>query len=194
MNIIEKKVSELIPYENNPRLNDGAVEAVAESIEEFGFKVPIVVDKNDVIVAGHTRLKAAKMLGLQVVPVVVADDLSAAKIKAFRLADNKTGELADWDFNVLGGELGELSDVDMSKFGFEEMIEGDSFGTKFSLPDNDEPLTKTMTFTFSAAQYDVVSDALGEIELTEFDEVDNQNKNGNKLYKLVVQWDEAQRR
>ena len=122
MKIIEKKLSELTPYANNPRLNDGAVDAVAASIKAFGFKVPIIVDKDGVIVAGHTRLKAAQKLGLKTVPCIVADDLTPEQIKAFRLADNKVGELADWDFEKLDLELEEL-DFDMTPFGFDEVGE-----------------------------------------------------------------------
>ena len=101
MEIIEKKVTELKEYENNPRNNDEAVEAVAESISQFGFKVPIIIDREGVIIAGHTRRKAAEFLGLQSVPCIIADDLTPEQIKAFRLADNKTAELADWDFEAL---------------------------------------------------------------------------------------------
>lgn len=121
MNITEKPVEELIPYINNPRNNDNAVDAVASSIAEFGFKVPIVIDKNNIIVSGHTRLKAAKKLGLKTVPVVIADDLTDAQIKAFRLADNKVSEAAGWDFALLDLELEELAemDFDMKDFGFD---------------------------------------------------------------------------
>ena len=114
-------VGDLIPYENNPRNNDEAVDYVAKSIEEFGFKVPIVVDKNYVIVAGHTRLKASKKLGLEKVPVIIADDLSEEKIKAFRIADNKVAEIAEWNEDKLHQELGELEDLlfDMTEFGFD---------------------------------------------------------------------------
>lgn len=125
MEIINMKIGDLIPYENNPRNNNEAVEYVANSIRQFGFKVPIVVDKDNVIVAGHTRLKAAQLLGLEEVPVVVADDLTPEQIKAFRLADNKTGELAGWDFDALKNELEELEqeiealDFSMSDFGFD---------------------------------------------------------------------------
>lgn len=121
MNVQEISVSELIPYENNPRNNLGAVDAVAESIRNFGFKVPIVIDSENVIVCGHTRLMAAKKLGLDKVPCIVADDLTDEQIKAFRLADNKTAELAEWDFSKLEAELAELADIDMSQFGFEEL-------------------------------------------------------------------------
>jgi len=121
MKIEEMKVGELIPYENNPRKNDAAVDAVAASIREFGFKVPIIVDKDGVIVAGHTRLKAAEKLGLKTVPVIRADDLTEEQVKAFRLADNKTGEIAEWDFEKLEEELRALDDIDMGQFGFAEM-------------------------------------------------------------------------
>lgn len=118
MKIIEKKVVDLIPYENNPRHNEDAVDAVAASISEFGFKVPIIIDKESVIVAGHTRLLAAIKLGLEKVPCIVADDLTEAQIRAFRLADNKTAELATWDFNKLDLEMQELEQFDMEQFGF----------------------------------------------------------------------------
>ncbi len=111
MQIIEKKVTELKAYEKNPRKNDNAVEPVAESIKEFGFKVPIIVDKDNVIVAGHTRLKAAKRLRLKTVPCIVADDLTPEQIKAFRIADNKTSEFAEWDMELLKFELEGLEDI-----------------------------------------------------------------------------------
>lgn len=111
-------INQLKPYENNPRINDNAVDAVAASIKEFGFKVPIIVDKDNVIVAGHTRLKAAQKLGLEEVPVIVADDLTEEQVKAFRLADNKVSELADWDFQKLEEELAGI-DIDMSRFNFD---------------------------------------------------------------------------
>lgn len=119
MKIETRKTSELIPYEKNPRKNEAAIEPVAASIKEFGFKVPIVIDTNNVIVAGHTRHAAAQRLGLEEVPVIVADDLTPAQIKAYRLADNKTAELADWDFELLDDELSEI-DFNMTQFGFED--------------------------------------------------------------------------
>lgn len=118
MEIIEKRLNELTPYKNNPRKNDQAVDAVAASISHFGFKVPIVIDRDGVIVCGHTRAKAAKKLKLESVPCVVADDLTEEEIKAFRLADNKVGELAEWDLPALDLELADL-DFDMSDFGFD---------------------------------------------------------------------------
>lgn len=120
MNVIDMPLSKLHPYENNPRLNDDAVPYVANSIKEFGFKVPIVVDRDGVIIAGHTRYKAAQQLGLETVPVIVANDLTDEQVKAFRLADNKVGEIATWDSDALEIELGELAEIeiDMGEFGF----------------------------------------------------------------------------
>lgn len=119
MNIVEKRIKELTPFENNPRHNDGAVEVVANSIKEFGFKVPVIVDKDNVIVAGHTRIKAAELLGIEKVPVIVASDLTDEQVKAFRLADNKTAEIAKWDYEKLEIELQGIASIDMGDFGFE---------------------------------------------------------------------------
>ena len=119
MQIIDKKIGDIKPYEKNPRKNDNAVDAVANSISQFGFKNPIVIDGNNVIICGHTRYKAAKKLGLDVVPCVVADDLTEEQIKAYRLADNKVSELAEWDIDLLGEELDGIFDIDMSDFGFD---------------------------------------------------------------------------
>lgn len=117
------KIGDVKPYEKNPRRNDSAVNAVAASIQEFGWKQPIVVDKDGIIIAGHTRYKAAQKLGLKDVPVVVADDLTEEQVRAYRLADNKTGELAGWDFSALEEELGALTDFGMEQYGFESAAE-----------------------------------------------------------------------
>lgn len=117
MDIVQKRVDEIFPYEKNPRKNDDAVEAVANSIREFGWKQPIVVDRDGVIIVGHTRYKAAKMLGLETVPVLVASDLTDEQAKAYRIVDNKTNEIAEWDFQLLSEELEGL-DMDMEQFGF----------------------------------------------------------------------------
>ena len=119
MQVVEKKITEIKPYEKNPRKNDNAVDAVANSISQFGFKVPVVIDKDGVIVCGHTRYKAAKKLGLDSVPCVVASDLTDEQIKAYRLADNKVSELAEWDIDLLGEELDGIFDIDMTDFGFD---------------------------------------------------------------------------
>ena len=114
------RTADLIPYEHNPRKNEKAVEKVANSIREFGFKSPIIVDRNNVIVCGHTRQQAALQLGIDAVPCIRADDLSDEQIKAYRLADNKTAEMSEWDFDELSKELDALmDDFDMTQFGFE---------------------------------------------------------------------------
>lgn len=123
MQIVAKKVNDLIPYENNPRINDEAVEYVKNSISEFGFKVPIVIDKNNVVIAGHTRLKASKELNLKEVPCIIADDLTEEQVKAFRLADNKVSEKSMWDYQKLDEELDNILDIDMSMFDFDLNIE-----------------------------------------------------------------------
>ena len=123
MKIIEKKVKDLKPYEKNPRLNDDAVKYVAESIRNFGFKVPIVIDKDNNIVCGHTRWKACKKLKIDTVPCVVADDLTEEQIRAYRLADNKVGEKAEWDLALLDTELAEIETIDMTLLGFDDKEE-----------------------------------------------------------------------
>lgn len=125
MKVENKPIDSIQPYENNPRDNDDAINAVANSIHEFGWQQPIVVDKDNVIIAGHTRYKAAQSLGLKEVPVVVASNLSDQQVKAYRLADNKTAELADWDTKKLDEELQDILDIDMTDFGFDEDIEFD---------------------------------------------------------------------
>ena len=149
------KTDELIPYANNPRNNDDAVDYVANSIKEFGFKVPCVIDSEKNVVCGHTRLKAAKKLGIKEVPCIIADDLTEEQIKAFRLSDNKVGELAEWNFNLLDEELNGIFDIDMSDFGFD-------IGEGFNLDDieevngydvnNDDREYFTAAFTFPTAQ------------------------------------------
>lgn len=119
MKIEELKLSELKEYEKNPRNNEVAVDYVAESIKQFGFKVPIVIDKDNVIIAGHTRFKAAKKLGLKTVPCIKADDLTEEQVKAYRLADNKVSEFATWDFDLLNEELEDITNLDMIALGFE---------------------------------------------------------------------------
>lgn len=120
-----KSLSELKPYDRNPRNNEESVELVANSIHEFGFKVPIIVDRNNVIVAGHTRFLAARRLGIENVPCITADDLSEDQVRAFRLADNKVAERSEWDFGLLDTELLDLEEVgfDMELFGFESFDE-----------------------------------------------------------------------
>ena len=150
MEIREFGIDEIKPYEKNPRKNEDSVKFVANSIKEFGFKVPIVIDADNVIVAGHTRWKAAKQLGLKKVPCIKADDLSEEKIKAYRLADNKVGEFSQWDMDLLGDELKDLGDVfDMGDFGFFDPMDDDAptgddddFDVDKELENIEEPITQ----------------------------------------------------
>lgn len=154
-----KNVEELIPYENNPRNNDAAVPMVAESIKEFGFKVPIIIDKDNVIIAGHTRLKAAKMLGLKEVPCIMADDLTDEQAKAFRLADNKVAELSEWNFEKLGIELEGLDNIYIDTFDLSFDAE------EFSEVDIDEADRNPYTTKIKIPQYEITGDVpfVGEL-------------------------------
>ena len=146
MQILEKRLDEIKPYERNPRKNDEAVKYVAASIKEFGFKVPLVIDSDGVIVCGHTRYKAAQELGLPTVPCIMADDLTPEQIKAFRLADNKTAEIATWDDELLSGELADILDIDMGDFGFglddEEEEEPEVTDDNYNVAAPEEPKSK----------------------------------------------------
>ena len=115
--IIQKDITEVIPYDKNPRKNDKAVDKVANSIRSFGFQSPIIIDEHNIIICGHTRFKAAKKLGLKKVPCIVATGLTDAEIRAYRIADNKVGELAEWDNELLSAEMDLLGDIDMVEFG-----------------------------------------------------------------------------
>ena len=194
MQIIEKKIADLIEYENNPRNNDEAVGAVAESINKFGFKVPIIIDRDNVIICGHTRKKAAERLGLASVPCIIADDLTEEQIKAFRLADNKTAELAEWDMEALEKELAELTafDVDMSQFGFDESIFDDDFSTDFELPDDDKPQTRTITLSLCEEQYTIATACIDYVIANDLIAHDygNNNKKSNALFEAVYEWAE----
>ena len=187
--IILKSADEIIPYANNPRRNDKAVNAVAESIKQFGFKQPIVIDDGGVVVCGHTRLKAAEKLGIKTVPCIVADDLTPEQIKAYRLADNKVGELAEWDWNLLPVEMDGLTGFDMTEFGFEENeADVNEFGENFTLPSGEKGEMKVMTFTLHKAQAELINAALESVgECGEC--FGNTNKKGNALYEVIKEWE-----
>lgn len=194
MNVIEKNISDVKPYEKNPRKNDAAVSAVANSIREFGFKVPIVIDKSGTIIAGHTRYKAALQLGLQKIPCVIADDLTKEQVKAFRLADNKVGEIAEWDFNMLESEIAEIEDIDMGLFNFDtDAIDSEDFGENFKLPDGEKPEICTMSFTLHQRQKELVEYALDTVQDEITETFGNNNKNGNALYEVIRQWAEQRK-
>ena len=183
MKITIKKLSEIKPYEKNPRKNDESVKYVAQSIKEFGFKVPIVIDRDGIIIAGHTRFKAGKKLNLKEVPCIVADDLTQEQIKAFRLADNKVSEKSEWDFNLLAVELNDILDIDMEQLGFDnETVVGDDFDTEFSLPDGDKPDICTMSFTLHNNQKQLIEYAIDCVKDNIKETFGNTNKNGNAIY------------
>lgn len=169
LKIIYKNIEELTPYDNNPRLNDSGVDALAESIKQFGFKVPVIIDKNGVVVAGHTRIKACKKLGIKDVPCIIADDLTDEQIKAFRLADNKVAELSGWDFEKLENELAEI-DFDMTFLGFGD-VSDEALDLSFidALSDDDLSQTNgesewfTISFTFPAEKRELVEDYISKI-------------------------------
>lgn len=127
MKILNIKVEDIKPYEQNPRINDHAVEKVANSIKEFGIKQPLVVDENNVLIVGHTRLKAMQQLGIEEAPCIVASDLTEEQAKAYRLADNKTGELAEWDLDKLELELLDFDDGYLAQLGFEFEFEDEAY-------------------------------------------------------------------
>ena len=193
MQIVYKKVDELIPYINNPRKNDDAVDKVASSIKHFGFKVPIVIDQQNEIVAGHTRLKAAKKLGLKEVPCIVAHDLDDNQIKAFRLADNKVSEAAAWDDELLGIEMFNINDIDLTEFGF-DVYDESQFGLEFELPDGDKEKLQQITFTLADQQAEEIKEALSLAKQDmDVETYGNENGNGNALYRIVSEWAEQKK-
>lgn len=135
MKINEVNVDKLVPYANNPRLNEHTVNDLVKSIREFGFNQPIAVDKDYVIITGHARYKASLVMGLEKVPVVVLDNLTDEQVKGYRLADNKVGEKSAWHVNKLEQELMDLS-VDMAQFGFED-LKGQLDGLDFDMDESD---------------------------------------------------------
>ena len=192
MEIKNLRLDEIKPYENNPRKNQDAIDKVASSIKEFGFQSPIIVDKNMVIVAGHTRYEAAKKLKLKAVPVIVAENLTEEQAKAYRLADNKTAEFAEWDNNLLDKELFDIKEIDMSQFGFlNEEFDIDDFGDDFSLADGEEH-TRTITLSLSEKQYQIaqsVQDYVNENDIAEHS-FGNHNQNSNAIFEAIYQWAE----
>ena len=195
MEIKEIALSTLKPYEKNPRRNDKTVNGVLKSIQTFGFKIPLVVDKDNVIICGHTRYKAAKKLGFESVTCIVANDLSEEQIKAFRLVDNKTAELAEWDSEKLGEELKSLAAELIAEFSFElpnqEEIKRpvEEIQPKQSAKKDFE----SVTFVFNAEQKAIVEDALSKAALEIKNTFGNKNTKGNALYEVVRQWAEQKK-
>jgi len=186
-------LKEIRPYERNPRKNDKAAEAVAESIKQYGFLVPLVLSADHEIITGHTRYKAAQALGLKTIPCVIADELTEEQIKAFRLVDNKVGEIAEWDVELLPLELADIA-ADLSAFGFETISDAE-FGDSFTLNDGEKKPFQQISLTLHDKQVALLHAAIGHVYANE--EVNetfgNENKNGNGMYEVVRQWAELKK-
>ena len=193
MNILQLPLAEVHPYKNNPRKNDGAVDAVAASIKQYGFLVPLVISADHEIITGHTRYKAAGRLGLKTVPCVIADELTDEQIKAFRLVDNKVGELAEWDVNLLPLELADITQ-DLSVFGFESISE-EEFGEEFTLDSGEKKPYQQISLTLHDKQAELILACIDYVHKN--DEVQetfgNENRKGNGVYEVVRQWAEQRK-
>lgn len=187
-------INKIRPYKKNPRKNEEAIPYVMESIKQFGFKNPVILDKDNVIVAGHTRIESAKRLGITEIPCIYADDLTDEQIRAFRLADNKVGEIAEWDIDLLDTELDDILNIDMSDFGFDAgVLDSDEFGTDFELPDGDKGNIEQITFTLASEQATLIRSALDLVKDEITETFGNENKNGNAIYEVVRQWVEQKK-
>ena len=192
MDIKNIAVKDLIPYEKNTKKHDKTqINNVAESIKQYGFVQPIVIDKDNVVVIGHCRLLAAKQLKMKEVPCVCVEDLTEEQVKALRIVDNKSNE-SPWDFDILPDELAEL---DFRGFDFDFGLEDDGedyspdeFGDEFSLPDGDKPEICQMTFTLHERQKELIEYAISVVKDDAKETFGNTNGNGNALYEVVKQW------
>lgn len=193
MNILQIPLEEVHPYKNNPRKNDGAVDAVAASIKQYGFLVPLVISADHEIITGHTRYKAAGRLGLKTVPCVIADELTDEQIKAFRLVDNKVGELAEWDVDLLPLELADIAQ-DLGVFGFESISE-EEFGEEFALDSGEKKPYQQISLTLHDKQAELILACIDYVHKN--DEVQetfgNENRKGNGVYEVVRQWAEQRK-
>ena len=190
----EVTLSQLVPYANNAKIHGPEqIEKLKASINEFGFLTPCLIDEDFNIIAGHGRVIAAKELGMDTVPCVFVEGLTDAQRRAYILADNRLGEIANWDENMVGLELGELSEMnfDIDILGFDTLdLNVDDFGTDFDLPTGDKPEICQMTFTLHQEQKELIERALAEAQDMPTDTFGNTNKNGNALYEVVRQWEE----
>jgi hypothetical protein len=198
MNIIEKRIDDLIMYENNPKIHtDEQIDKIAKSIElTKGLRQPIVIDKNNVIVVGHGRVQAAMQLGLETVPCELADDLTEEEIRAYRLIDNELAK-GESDLDLLEQELASFNDIDMGEFFDDDDefadIKADDFGDSFSLPDGDKPEIVKMTFMLHNEQKGLIDYAMSLVTDDVQETFGNTNKNGNALYEVVRQWAEQRK-
>ena len=195
MQIIQKKLADIVPYANNTKKHDETqIKNVAESIKKYGWVQPIVIDNDGTIVIGHCRALAAEKLGMEEVPCVVVSDLTEEEINALRIVDNKTNE-SPWDFDLLSAELPE---IDLSDFEFDFEFGGedyspDDFGEEFSLADGDKPEICQMTFTLHARQKELIEHAIQQVKENVSETFGNTNANGNGLYEVVRQWAERKK-
>lgn len=189
MNIVYKRPGDLIPYGNNAKTHpDEQLANITVSLERYGWRVPVLIDRRGVIIAGHGRVEAAlrsPVMRDKPVPCIVADDLTDAQAAEFRIVDNKTAE-SPWDMDALAAEL---DTVDLSDFDFDFGLEmADEYGTDFSLPDGDKPEMVQITFVLHERQKELIERALDAVRGTETETFGNTNKNGNALYEVVRQW------
>ena len=197
MNIKNIKIGDLAPYEKNTKKHDAKqIANVAESIRQYGFVQPLVVDAHNVVVIGHCRLLAAKKLKMTEVPCVCVDDLTDEQVRALRIVDNKSYE-SPWDFDLIGDEL---ADIDLSGFDFDFGIEldgedysPDEFGDDFSLPNGDKPEICQMTFTLHQRQKELIEYAIGVVKEKATETFGNTNGNRNALYEVVREWAELKK-
>ena len=195
MQIIQKKLTDIVPYERNTKKHDETqIKNVAESIKKYGWVQPIVIDNDGTIVIGHCRALAAERLGIEEVPCVVVSDLTEEEINALRIVDNKTNE-SPWDFDLLSAELPE---IDLSDFEFDfdfggEDYSPDDFGEDFSLADGEKPEICQMTFTLHARQKELIEHAIQQVKENVSETFGNTNANGNGLYEVVRQWAERKK-
>ena len=197
MKVANRNLAELTPYAKNAKKHDSTqIANVAESIKQFGFVQPIVIDRNGVIVIGHCRALAAEKLGMKEVPCVCVDDLMPEQVNALRIVDNKSNE-SPWDFDILPDELAEL-DFDGFDFDFGLVTDGedyspDEFGDDFALPDGDKPEICQMTFTLHQRQKELIEYAISIVKDNVTETFGNTNGNGNALYEVVKQWAEQRK-
>lgn len=193
MQITMRKTDEIYPYKKNAKTHDQRqIDNVAESIKQYGFVQPVVVDKTGVIVIGHCRTLAAQKLGMEEVPCVCVEDLTPKQVNALRLVDNKSNE-SGWDFNLLGEELPK---VDLSDFDFDwgiESVSPEEFGDDFSLPDGEKPGICQMTFTLHENQKSLIEYAMQQVKEQIVETFGNTNSNGNALYEVIRQWAEQRK-
>ena len=195
MQIIQKKLADIVPYANNTKKHDETqIKNVAESIKKYGWVQPIVIDNDGTIVIGHCRALAAEKLGMEEVPCVVVSDLTEDEINALRIVDNKTNE-SPWDFDLLSAELPE---IDLSDFEFDFEFGGedyspDDFGEEFGLADGEKPEICQMTFTLHTRQKELIERAIQQVKENISETFGNTNANGNGLYEVVRQWAEQKK-